>query len=185
MYSTYDSANKLAELQNNCSILVVNILNLCDYVIIDKIQDSVCFGLKNLNMRYPHTCIIIPVYSYHYSWLLSLFHASIQLVILGNHFFVPMVQILCDYIIIDTIRYRSDVICNGIVSKQNTRVLYVSSMVWFLATIVLSLHTTGSDIRPHMKWTVSQVIAYGYFNLPQGFVWVCWITFSPLRGMAL
>ena len=36
-----------------------------------------------------------------------------------------MVQILCDYIIIDTIRCRSDVICNGIVSKQNTRLLYV------------------------------------------------------------
>ena len=46
-------------------------------------------------------------------------------------FFVPMVQILCDYIIIDTIRCRSDVICNGIVSKQNTRLLYVSSMVGF------------------------------------------------------
>ena len=36
-----------------------------------------------------------------------------------------MVQILCDYIIIDTIRCRSDVICNGIVSKQSTRLLYV------------------------------------------------------------
>ena len=46
-------------------------------------------------------------------------------------FFVPMVQILCHYIIIDTIRCRSDVICNGIVSKQNTRLLYVSSMVGF------------------------------------------------------
>ena len=46
-------------------------------------------------------------------------------------FFVPMVQILCDYIIIDTIRCRSDVICNGIVSKQNIRLLYVSSMVGF------------------------------------------------------
>ena len=131
MYSTYDSANKLAELQNNYSILGVNIQNLCDYVIIDKIQDGVRFGLKTLNMRYPHTRIIIPVYSHHYSWLLSLFHASIQLVILGNPFFVPMVQILCDYIIIDTICCRSDVICNGIVSKQNTRLLYMSSMVGF------------------------------------------------------
>ena len=46
-------------------------------------------------------------------------------------FFVPMVQILCDYIIIDTICCRSDVICNGIVSKQNTRLLYMSSMVGF------------------------------------------------------
>ena len=87
MYSTYDSANKLAELQNNCSILGVNIQNLCDYVIIDKIQDGVRFGRKNLNMWYPHTRIIIPVYSHHFSWLLSLFHASIQLVILGNPFF--------------------------------------------------------------------------------------------------
>ena len=131
MYSTYDSANKLAELQNNYSILGVNIQNLCDYVIIDKIQDGVRFGRKTLNMQYPHTRIIILVYSHHYSWLLSLFHASIQLVILGNPFFVPMVQILCDYIIIDTIRCRSDFICNGIVSKQNTRLLYVSSMVGF------------------------------------------------------
>ena len=106
MYSTYDSANKLAELQNNCSILGVNIQNLCDYVIIDKIQDGVRFGRKSLNMRYPHTRIIIPVYSHHYSWLLSLFHASIQLVILGNPFFVPMVQILCDYIIIDSLAGR-------------------------------------------------------------------------------
>ena len=61
MYSTYDSANKLAELQNNCSILGVNIQNLCDYVIIDKIQDGVRFGQKSLNMRYPHTRIIIHV----------------------------------------------------------------------------------------------------------------------------
>ena len=88
MYSTYDSANKLAELQNNWSILGVNIQNLCDYVIIDKIQDGIRFSWKNLNMRYPHTRIIIPVYSHHYSWLLSLFHASIQLVILGNNFFL-------------------------------------------------------------------------------------------------
>ena len=65
----------------------VNIQNLCDYVIKDKIQDGVRFGRKSLNMRYPHTGIIIPVYSYRYSLLLSLFHASIQLVILGNPFF--------------------------------------------------------------------------------------------------
>ena len=42
-----------------------------------------------------------------------------------SFFFVPMVQILCDYIIIDTIRCQSDVICNGIVSKRNTRLLCV------------------------------------------------------------
>ena len=31
---------------------------------------------------------------------------------------------------------------------------------------------TRSDIRPHIKWTVSLVIAYGHFNLPQGLMWV-------------
>ena len=29
-----------------------------------------------------------------------------------------------------------------------------------------------SDIRPHINWAVSLVIAYGHFNLPLGFVWV-------------
>ena len=29
------------------------------------------------------------------------------------------------------------------------------------------------QIRPHMKWAVRLVIAYGHFDLPQGFVWVC------------
>ena len=36
----------------------------------------------------------------------------------------------------------------------------------------LNLQITRSDIRPHIKWAVSLVIAYGHFNLPQGFVWV-------------
>ena len=36
-----------------------------------------------------------------------------------------------------------------------------------------SLQITRSDVRPHIKWDVSLVIAYGHFNLPQGFVWVC------------
>ena len=27
-----------------------------------------------------------------------------------------------------------------------------------------------STIRPHIKWTVSLVVAYGHFNLDQGFV---------------
>ena len=36
-----------------------------------------------------------------------------------------------------------------------------------------NLQFTRSDIRPHIKWAVSLVIAYGHFNLPQGFVWVC------------
>ena len=31
---------------------------------------------------------------------------------------------------------------------------------------------TKSDIRPHVKWTVSLVIANGQFYLSQGFVWV-------------
>ena len=37
----------------------------------------------------------------------------------------------------------------------------------------LKLQITRSDIRPHMKWAVSLVIACDRFNLPQGFVWVC------------
>ena len=37
----------------------------------------------------------------------------------------------------------------------------------------LNLQITRSDIRPHIKWPVSLVIAYGHFNLPQGIVWVC------------
>ena len=36
----------------------------------------------------------------------------------------------------------------------------------------LNLQVTRSDMRPHIKWAVSLVIAYGHFNLPQGFVWL-------------
>ena len=36
----------------------------------------------------------------------------------------------------------------------------------------LKLQITRSDIRPHTKWAVSLVIAYGQFNFPQGFVLV-------------
>ena len=36
----------------------------------------------------------------------------------------------------------------------------------------LNLQITRSDIRSHVKWAVSLVIAYGHLNLPQGFVWV-------------
>ena len=36
----------------------------------------------------------------------------------------------------------------------------------------LNLQVTRSDIRPHTKWAVSLVIAYGHFSLPRGFVWV-------------
>ena len=34
----------------------------------------------------------------------------------------------------------------------------------------LNSQITRSDIRPHIKWAVSLVIAYGHFSLPQGFV---------------
>ena len=37
----------------------------------------------------------------------------------------------------------------------------------------LTLQMTRADIRPHIQWAVSLVIADGHFNLPQGFVWVC------------
>ena len=38
----------------------------------------------------------------------------------------------------------------------------------------LNLQITSLDIRPHIKWAVTLVIfAYGHFNLPQGFVWIC------------
>ena len=42
-----------------------------------------------------------------------------------------------------------------------------------LTILFLNVQITGSDIRPHIKWVVSLVIAYGHFNLPQGFVWAC------------
>ena len=37
---------------------------------------------------------------------------------------------------------------------------------------MLGLQIIRSDIRPHIKWAVSLVIAYGHSNLPQGIVWV-------------
>ena len=37
----------------------------------------------------------------------------------------------------------------------------------------LNLQITSPNIRPHIKWILSLVIAYGHFTLPQGFVWVC------------
>ena len=39
--------------------------------------------------------------------------------------------------------------------------------------LFLNLQITRSDIRPHTKRTVFLVIAYGHFNLPHGFMWVC------------
>ena len=38
--------------------------------------------------------------------------------------------------------------------------------VW--PNLFLNLQIIRSDIRPHIKWVVSLVIAYGHFNLPQG-----------------
>ena len=38
------------------------------------------------------------------------------------------------------------------------------------------------QIRPHIKWAVSLVIAYGHFTIPQGlcgYVWVNILTLSP------
>ena len=43
----------------------------------------------------------------------------------------------------------------------------------YMTVVVLKLQIARSDIRPHIKWGVSLVIAYGFFNLPQGFVRVC------------
>ena len=37
---------------------------------------------------------------------------------------------------------------------------------------VPNLQITRSDIRPHIKWVVRLVTAYGHFNLPWGIVWV-------------
>ena len=53
-----------------------------------------------------------------------------------------------------------------------------------MTILFLNLQITRSDIRPHIKWAVSLVIAYGHFNLPQGFVWVGMVnilTLSPPR----
>ena len=41
-----------------------------------------------------------------------------------------------------------------------------------MTTLFLKLQITKSDIRPHMKWAVSQVITYGQFNFSQGFMCV-------------
>ena len=36
---------------------------------------------------------------------------------------------------------------------------------------LLNLQITNSDIRPHIKWAGNLVMAYGYYNRPQGFVY--------------
>ena len=38
-------------------------------------------------------------------------------------------------------------------------------------TLSFALQITRADKRPPVKWAVNLVIAYGHFNLPQGFVW--------------
>ena len=51
--------------------------------------------------------------------------------------------------------------------------------------LFLNLQIIKSDIRPHIKWAVSLVLAYGDFYIPLGFMWVCmgWHTHVlPLRG---
>ena len=42
----------------------------------------------------------------------------------------------------------------------------------------LNLQITGSGIRPHTKWSVSLVIAYGNFNLPRVCVGMHELTYS-------
>ena len=42
-----------------------------------------------------------------------------------------------------------------------------------MTILFLNLQITRSDIRQHIKWAVSLVIAYGHFSPPQGFVWIC------------
>ena len=55
------------------------------------------------------------------------------------------------------------------------------TILWLYYTILLCLQITRSDIRPHIKWGVSLVIAYGYFNFPQ---WVNMSLYYP-RGPAI
>ena len=47
---------------------------------------------------------------------------------------------------------------------------------------------TRSDIRPHMKWAVSLVFAYGHFNIPLGvseYIWINILTHDPGGGKVL
>ena len=47
-----------------------------------------------------------------------------------------------------------------------------------MTILFLNLQIIRSDIRPHIKWGVSLVIAYGHFNLPQVIVWVCMSSYT-------
>ena len=51
-----------------------------------------------------------------------------------------------------------------------------------MTILFLNLQITRSEIRPHIKWAVTLVIAYGHFNLPRGFVWVCSHFVNPEGG---
>ena len=46
-------------------------------------------------------------------------------------------------------------------------------LVSCMTILVPNLQITRSDIRPHIKWVVRLVTAYGHFNIPWGIVWVC------------
>ena len=46
-------------------------------------------------------------------------------------------------------------------------------LVSCMTILVSNLQITRSDIRPHIKWVVHLVTAYGHFNLPWWIVWVC------------
>ena len=48
-----------------------------------------------------------------------------------------------------------------------------------MTILFLKLQITRSDIRPHIKWAVSLVFAYGQFNFPQGFMWVLSSALKP------
>ena len=42
-----------------------------------------------------------------------------------------------------------------------------------MTMLLLSMQITRSDIRSQVKQPVNPLNAYGHFNLPQEFVWVC------------
>ena len=51
-----------------------------------------------------------------------------------------------------------------------------------MTILFLNLQITRSDIRPHIKWGVNLVIAYGQFNRLCAYVWVNILTLSPPWG---
>ena len=55
-----------------------------------------------------------------------------------------------------------------------------------MTILFLNLQITRYDIRPHIKWAVSLVIAYGYLICLGGlcgYVWVDMLTLSLPRGV--